>query len=96
MKMNQKIYQDKRLVNYAMDAITEIIWPLFRRSQFYDQDILAVKIDFGETDVHQIDAMTVQFPAVLDRNQLGIETICTWTSLFCIESSKVVARIAYG
>jgi hypothetical protein len=25
--------------------------------------ILAVKIDFGETGVHQIDAMTVKFPA---------------------------------
>jgi hypothetical protein len=37
------IYQDKRLVNGAMDSITEIIWPLFRRAQLYDQDILAVK-----------------------------------------------------
>jgi hypothetical protein len=55
--MNQKLYQDKRLVNRAMDSITDIIWPLFRY-QLYDQDILAVKIDFGETGVHQIDAMT--------------------------------------
>jgi hypothetical protein len=61
--MNQKIYQDKRLVNGDMDSITEIIWPLFQRAQLYDQDILAVKIDFGETGVHQIDAMTLQFPA---------------------------------
>jgi hypothetical protein len=61
--MNQKIYQDKRLVNGAMDYVTEIIWPLFRRAQLYVQDILAVKIDFGETSVHHIDAMTVQFPA---------------------------------
>jgi hypothetical protein len=57
MIMNQKLYQDKRLVNRAMDSITDIIWPLFRY-QLYDQDILAVKIDFGETGVHQIDAMT--------------------------------------
>jgi hypothetical protein len=52
----------KGLVNGAMDTITEIIWPLFRRAQLYDQDIPAVKFDFGETGVHQIDAMTVQFP----------------------------------
>jgi hypothetical protein len=58
--MNQKIFQDKRLVN---GAITEIVWPLFRRAQLYDQDIAALKFDFGETAVHQIDAMTVQFPA---------------------------------
>jgi hypothetical protein len=56
MIMNHKINQDKRLVNGAMDSITEIIWPLFRR-------ILAVKIDFGKTGVHQINAMTVQFLA---------------------------------
>jgi superfamily I DNA and RNA helicase len=49
--------------NDAMDAITEIIWPIFRRAQLCDQDILVVKIDFGETGVYQIDAMTVQFPA---------------------------------
>jgi hypothetical protein len=47
------------LVNGAMDSITEIFWPLFRRAKLYDQDILAVKIDFRETGVHQIDAMTV-------------------------------------
>jgi hypothetical protein len=41
-----------------MDYIIEILWPLFRRAQLYDQDILAVKIDFGETGVHQKDAMT--------------------------------------
>jgi hypothetical protein len=46
-----------------MVYITELIWSLFRRTQLYDQDILAVKIDFGESGVHQIDAMTVQFPA---------------------------------
>jgi hypothetical protein len=28
-----------------------------------DQDILAAKIDFRETGVHQINAMAVQFPA---------------------------------
>jgi hypothetical protein len=40
-----------------------INWPLFQRAQLYDQDIPAVRIDFGETGVHQIDAtMTVQFP----------------------------------
>jgi hypothetical protein len=61
--MNQKIYQVKRLVNDAMDAIIEIIWPLFRRAQLYDQDILAVKIDIGETGVHQIDAKTAQLPS---------------------------------
>jgi hypothetical protein len=38
--MNQTIYQDKRLVNRAMDSLTEIILP---RAQLYDQDILAVK-----------------------------------------------------
>jgi hypothetical protein len=59
--MNQNINQDKRLVNGAIDSIIEIIWALFRRAQLYDQDILAVKIDFGETGVHQIDAMTVKF-----------------------------------
>jgi ATP-dependent exoDNAse (exonuclease V) alpha subunit len=53
----------KGLVNGAMRTITEIIWPFFRRAQLYDQDIPAVKIDFGETGVHQIDAMTAQFPA---------------------------------
>jgi hypothetical protein len=37
-----------------MYAITEIIWPLIRRAQLYDQDILAVKIDFGDTGVYQI------------------------------------------
>jgi hypothetical protein len=42
--INQKIYQDKRLVNGAMDSITEIIWPLFLRTQLYDQDIWVVKI----------------------------------------------------
>jgi hypothetical protein len=63
MIMKQKIYQDKRLVNGAMNSITEILWPLFRRVQLYDQDILAVKIDFRETGVHKIDAMTLQFPA---------------------------------
>jgi hypothetical protein len=26
--MNQKIYPDKRLINGAVDATTEIIWPL--------------------------------------------------------------------
>jgi hypothetical protein len=36
-----------------------------------DQDILAVKIDFGETGVHQIDAMTLQFPANLVVEQLN-------------------------
>jgi hypothetical protein len=63
MITNQKIYQDKRLVNGAMDSITEIIWPLFRRAQLFDRDILAVKNDFGESGVHQIDTMTLQFPA---------------------------------
>ena len=53
----------KGLVNGAMGNITEIIWPHFRRAQLYEQDIPAVKIDFGETGIHQIDAMTVQFPA---------------------------------
>jgi hypothetical protein len=51
MIMNQKLYQDKRLFN---GAITEIIWSLFRRTQLYEQDIPAVKIDFGENGVHQI------------------------------------------
>jgi hypothetical protein len=46
-----------------MDSLTEIIWPHFRRAQLYDQDIMAVKIDFGETGVHQVDTMIVQFPA---------------------------------
>jgi hypothetical protein len=63
MIMNQKIYQGKRLVNGARDSITEIIWQLFRSAQLYDLEVLAVKIDFGETGVHQIDAMTLQFPA---------------------------------
>jgi hypothetical protein len=31
--------------------------------RLYDQDNPAVKMDFGETGVHQIHAMTVQFPA---------------------------------
>jgi hypothetical protein len=48
------------LLNGAMYAISEIIWPLIRRAQLYDQDILVVKIDFGDTGVYQID---VQFPA---------------------------------
>jgi hypothetical protein len=47
-----------------MGAFTEIIWPLYRRAKLYNQDIPAVKIDFRDTGVHQIDAMTdVQFPA---------------------------------
>jgi hypothetical protein len=37
--MNPKIYQVKRLNDGAMDFITEIIWPLFRRAQLYDQDM---------------------------------------------------------
>jgi hypothetical protein len=45
-----------------MDYIIEIIWPLFRCAQLYDQDILAVKIDLGETGVHKIDVITLQFP----------------------------------
>jgi hypothetical protein len=36
--MNQKVYQEKRLVNGVMDAISEIIWPLFRRAQLYDKE----------------------------------------------------------
>jgi hypothetical protein len=63
MVMNQKIYKDKRLINGAMGVITEIIWSLFRGAQLYDQDIPAAKIYFGETGVHKIDAMTLQFPA---------------------------------
>jgi hypothetical protein len=46
-----------------MDYITEITWQHFRSAQFYDLDILAVKIDFGETGVDQINAMTLQLPA---------------------------------
>jgi hypothetical protein len=58
------VYQDTGLVNGARDANTEVIRPLFRRAQLYDQDIPAVKIDFGETgDVYQIDVMTIRFPA---------------------------------
>jgi hypothetical protein len=53
----------RRLVNGGMDVITEIIWPLFRRAQLYDQDISVVKIDFGESSVYQIYATTVIFPA---------------------------------
>jgi hypothetical protein len=68
-----------------MDSITEIIWPLFRRAQLYDQDILVVKIDFKETGVHQIDAMTVQFPvkfscATADRGMLP--KILCWVVFF--------------
>jgi hypothetical protein len=37
--MNQKKYQDKHLVNGGMDAISEIIWPFFRRARLYDQDL---------------------------------------------------------
>jgi hypothetical protein len=43
--------------------ITENIWPLFRRAQLYDQDIPPVKIDSDETGTHQIDSITVGFPA---------------------------------
>jgi hypothetical protein len=72
MIINQKIYQEKRLVNGAMDSITEIIWPLFQRAQLYD---LAVKIDFGETGVYQIDAMTVQFPVCYGPNKQNFYSI---------------------
>jgi hypothetical protein len=58
--MDQKIYHDKRLVNGAMHAITEIICPLLKRAQIYDQDIPG---RYGEYGVYQIDAMTVQLPA---------------------------------
>jgi hypothetical protein len=61
MIMNHKIYQDKRLVNGAMDAITEIIWPLFRSAKLYDQDIPAVKVDFEETG--ELENMPVQYTA---------------------------------
>jgi hypothetical protein len=54
---------NRGVVNGVMDAITDIILPLFLSAQLYDQDMLAVKIDFEETGVHQIDAMTVKFPA---------------------------------
>jgi hypothetical protein len=57
------IEDDNEPKNISMESITEIIWPLFRRAQLYDQDILVVKIDFRETGVYQIDSMTVQFPA---------------------------------
>jgi hypothetical protein len=70
--MNQKIYQVKRLVNGAMDSITEIIWPLFWRAQLYDQDILAVKIDFEETSVHQIDAILYNFQQNLVVEQVNV------------------------
>jgi hypothetical protein len=36
MIMNQKINQDKRLVNGAMDPISEIIWPLYI---LYNEDL---------------------------------------------------------
>jgi hypothetical protein len=42
-----------------MGAITEIIWSLFRSIQLYDQEILAEKIDFGKTCVHQINACAI-------------------------------------
>jgi hypothetical protein len=59
--MNQNRYIKTNVL--LMDSITEFIWPRFRRAQLYDQDILAVKIDFEETGDHQIDATTLQFPA---------------------------------
>lgn len=46
-----------------MGDVTEIIWPLYRRGQLYEQDIPAVKMDFGDTGTHSIDTMEVQFPA---------------------------------
>jgi hypothetical protein len=46
-----------------MDEPKDISRQLFQLAQLYDQDILAVKIAFGETSVHQIDAMTLKFPA---------------------------------
>jgi hypothetical protein len=42
MKMNQKIYQDKRLVNGAMDAISEN-YLVILSTQLYDQDLPVVK-----------------------------------------------------
>jgi hypothetical protein len=47
-----------------MGAITEIIWQLLRRAQLYNQDIPAEKIYFEETCIHQLGAMTEQFPAI--------------------------------
>jgi hypothetical protein len=35
--------QDKRLINGAIDSISEIIWLFFRRAQLYDQDLPPVK-----------------------------------------------------
>jgi hypothetical protein len=35
MIMNQKIYEDKRLVNSAMDAISEFIWQLSQVKSLY-------------------------------------------------------------
>ena len=38
----------KGLVNGAIGAIVEIVWPLYRHGQLSDRDIPAVNIDFGE------------------------------------------------
>jgi hypothetical protein len=62
-----------------MGAFIEIIWPLFRRAQLYDQEPRhsGRKIDFRETGVHQIDAMNVQLPSkfccgIADRQMLPL------------------------
>jgi hypothetical protein len=61
-----------------MGANTETIWPLFRRDQLYDQDIPQEKIDFEETCVRQIDAMTVQFPAKFSCGRANVFVNLSW------------------
>ncbi|GBM63466.1 hypothetical protein AVEN_260900-1 [Araneus ventricosus] len=63
-----------------MSTITEIVWPLFRRDQIYDTDIISVRIDFGQDGIHFIKPKSLQFPALrnygtIERTQLPL-TLC--------------------
>jgi ATP-dependent exoDNAse (exonuclease V) alpha subunit len=74
----------KGLVNGNIGHITEIVWPLFRRAQLYDQDIPSVKVDFGKDGIHLIEPKTLQFPGkhksdgLIERRMLPL--ILSWAS----------------
>jgi len=54
----------KKLVNGSIGYITEIIWPLFRRDQMYEDDIPKVKVKFdGGVGEHTIEPIRKEFQA---------------------------------
>ncbi len=75
----------KGLVNGAIGTITEIVWPLYRRGQIYENDIPAVRIHFDgvNNETHLIEPHNVQFPAkfsygTIERRMLPL--ILSWAT----------------